>query len=164
MIRPMIDASDDPAAQARALVGATNVATLATLSADGHPWASLVAYGVLSADGSPVLCVSSMAEHGRNLARDPRASLLVAGAAPAGGGDPLEAARVTLAGRAVRPEGDAVEAARAAYLAAVPGSDAYIGFADFTLWVLDVERLRWVGGFGRMGSADGAAYAAATVR
>src|SRR5262249_27698083 len=34
-------------------------------------------------------------------------------------------------------------------------------FSDFSLWVLRVERVRWVGGYGRMDSATAAAYARA---
>ena len=65
-----------PAEEARTLVAATNVAALATLTADGDPWASLITYGALD-DGAPVLCLSRLAEHGRNLAGDPRASLII---------------------------------------------------------------------------------------
>ena len=39
---------------------------------------SFVAYGLLG--GKPVLCLSNLAEHGRNLAGDPRASLSVVAA------------------------------------------------------------------------------------
>ena len=131
---------------------------LATLGDDGAPWASLVAYAALD-DGRPVLFVSRLAEHGRNLAREPRASLVVA-AEPAGD-DALDAARVTLAGVAERPAGDLAAAALARYVTAVPGARAYAGFDDFTLWVLRVERVRWVGGLGRMAAVDAAAYARA---
>jgi heme iron utilization protein len=145
------------AEEARTLVAATNVAALATLTGDGDPWASLVTYGPL-ADGAPVLCLSHLAEHGRNLAGDPRASLVITQPDPPS--DPLAAARVTLAGRAERPaDGAAVEAARAAHLAAVPAASLYIGFSDFSLWVLRVDRVRWVGGYGRMDSATAGAYA-----
>src|SRR4051812_17131338 len=41
----------EPARHARALVGATTIATLATLSEDGSPWASLVAYAPRVQDG-----------------------------------------------------------------------------------------------------------------
>ena len=147
-----------PAEEARALVAAHASGLLATLTADGDPWGSLVAYGTLP-DGAPVLHVSTLAEHGRNLARDGRASLVVA--EDAAGGDPLDAGRVTLAGRAERPAGAAAEAARSAFLAAVPGAERYADFADFTLYVLRVERVRWVGGFGRMDSVGADAYRAA---
>jgi putative heme iron utilization protein len=147
-----------PAEEARTLVDATNVATLATLSEDGWPWASLVTFGALD-DGAPVLLVSTLAEHGRNLARDGRASLVVAQPSPTG--DPLAAGRVTLAGVARTPEGARADAARATYAAAVEQASLFAGFSDFALYVLEPERVRWVGGYGRMDSADAAAYAAA---
>ena len=69
----------------------TNVAALATLTGAGDPWASLITYGAL-ADGSLVLCLSRMAEHGRNLDADPRASVIIT--QPDAPEDPLAAARV----------------------------------------------------------------------
>jgi putative heme iron utilization protein len=148
------------AEEARTLLAGTNVGTLATLSDDGHPWASLVTFGALQ-DGSPVLCVSTLAEHGRNLERDARASVLVAETADPRR-DPLGLGRVTLAGLARRPAGDAAhDVARAAHLAAVPAASIYVDFRDFSLWVLQVGRIRWVGGYGRMDSATAADYATA---
>jgi heme iron utilization protein len=143
---------------ARTLIAGTNAGTLATLCEDGSPWASLVAYGALD-DGSPVLFVSRLAQHGRNLLREPRASLSVA-AHPAGD-DVLARGRVTLAGTVERPEGDLARTALDRYLAAVPAAKAYSEFGDFALWALRVERVRWVGGYGRMASATAAAYASA---
>jgi putative heme iron utilization protein len=148
-----------PAEEARTLVAATNVAALATLTADGDPWASIVTYGALD-DGAPVLCLSQLAEHARNLAADPRASLVIAQVG--GPRDALAAARVTLAGRAERPADPAASAAaRAAHLAAVPAAKVYVDFSDFSLWVLRVARVRWVGGYGRMDSASADDYARA---
>jgi putative heme iron utilization protein len=141
-----------------ALVTRTNVATLATLSEDGSPWASLVACAVLPDSGAPVLCVSDLAEHGRNLARDPRASLVVTERVD---GDPLAAGRVTLTGHVERPDDEEHDDARAAFFGAVPGAETYISFSDFTLWVLRVQRVRWVGGFGRMQTVEPEDYAAA---
>jgi hypothetical protein len=147
-----------PAEEARTIVEGTNVGTLATLTQAGDPWASLVTYGVL-ADGAPVLLVSHLAEHGRNLVLDPRASLVAA--TPARGDDPLDMGRVTLAGRAERRAGGEEQAARAAHIAAVPQAATYVDFSDFSLWVLRVERVRWVGGYGRMGDVEPADYVAA---
>jgi putative heme iron utilization protein len=146
-----------PAEEARTLVASHRVCSLATLAEDGVPWASVVTYGSMQC-GSPVLYVSTLAEHGRNLEREPRGSIVVA--EDAGGGDPLDSARVTLAGRFRRPEGDG-GAAREAHLAAFPTAAAYAGFGDFSFWVLSVERVRWVGGYGRMDSVDAAGYLAA---
>jgi hypothetical protein len=160
---PLVETPSAPrlsaAEEARTLVAATNVAALATLTADGDPWASLITYGTLE-DGAPVLCLSRLAEHDRNLAADPRASLIITQTDRPP--DPLAAARVTLAGRAERPsDASALAAARAAHLTAVTAANAYIDFSDFSLWILRIDRVRWVGGYGRMDSATGAAYAAA---
>lgn len=147
-----------PAEEARTLVAGTNVATLATLTAEGDPWASFVAFGTLG-DGRPVLCVSTLAEHGRNLAADPRASLAIVQPDPPA--DPLASARVTLAGVARRPEGEEELAqARAAHLAGVPAARYYVDYTDFSLWILEVDRVRWVGGYGRMDSAAAEDYRA----
>ena len=145
------------AEEARTIVASTNTGTLATLSADGDPWASLVTYGLL--DGQPVLCVTNMAEHGRNLAGDRRASIAIV--APNSESDPLASGRVTLAGVVEQPTDEELTAARDAHLSAVPAAKYYVDYSDFTLWVLRVHRLRWVGGYGRMDSATGEAYAAA---
>jgi heme iron utilization protein len=145
------------AEEARTIAASTNTATLASLTADGDPWASLVTYGLL--DGSPVLCVSHMAEHGRNLAGDRRASLSIV--APAHDGDPLANGRITLAGIVAAPSGLELEAARRAHVAAVPAAKYYIDYSDFSVWALEVRRVRWVGGYGRMDSATAQDYSTA---
>lgn len=145
------------AEEARTIAASTNTGTLATLTAQGDPWASMVTYGLL--EGDPVLCVSNLAEHGRNLAGDHRASISIIAATT--DKDPLAGGRVTLAGRVFTPVDEQREAAKAAHMAAVPAARYYIDYSDFALWVLRVERVRWVGGYGRMDSATGADYAAA---
>ncbi|MEV4423442.1 ABC transporter substrate-binding protein [Patulibacter sp. NPDC049589] len=135
------------AEEARTIVAGTTTATLGSLSEDGGPWASMVAVASLR-DGRPVLVVSTLAEHGRNLLRDNRASLSVV--APARGDDPLDSGRVSLAGRVEQAEGADAEEAREAYQLAVPPAGLFSGFGDFRTWVLRVERIRWVGGYGRM--------------
>jgi putative heme iron utilization protein len=146
------------AEEARTLVAGATQGVVASLSADGAPWGSVVTYGAL-ADGAPVLLVSLMAEHTRNLEADARASLVVA--EPPNDENPLDRGRVTLAGRAVQPTGEERVAARAAHLAAMPSAALYVDFDDFRLFVLEIERVRWVGGYGRMDSVDAAEYAAA---
>ncbi|TSD99651.1 hypothetical protein FOS14_10250 [Skermania sp. ID1734] len=143
---------NNAAAAARAVVAGTNVATLASLTDSGGPWASFIAYGQVG--GAPVLCVSQLAEHGRNLARDPRASLSIVSTESVD--DPLARSRVTLAG-VVRTPLD-VEVARQSYLAAAPSAATFIDFPDFTLWQLEIQRVRWVGGYGRMESVRTDAY------
>lgn len=149
-----------PAEEARTIIEGDRVGSLATLTDGGAPWASIVGYGVMP-DGSPVICVSTLAEHGRNLPVDCRASLVVARPS-AIAGDPLDHGRVTVLGVCERPADDAEHAAaRAAFMEALPTSKHYIDFKDFSLWILRVERTRWVGGFGNMDSTTGSDYHAA---
>lgn len=150
-----------PAEEARTLLAHQTVGTLATLSEDGTPWASMIVFGTIPEDGAPVIFVSTLAEHGRNLERDQRGSIMVA--APITHPDPLQCGRVTLAGRFEKPEGAREEQARAAAYAAMPYGRTYAKFGDFSLWVLNVDRVRWVGGYGIMGSDDAAAYREAEV-
>ena len=142
------------AEEARTIAASTNTGTLATLTSDGDPWASFVTYGLLG--GSPVLCVSNLAEHGRNLAGDQRASIAIV--TPGAQADPLASARITLAGHVEEPDGDERFAAREAHLSAVDAAKYYIDYSDFSLWVLRVTRVRWVGGYGRMDSTSGQEY------
>lgn len=154
---PVNAARPSAAEEARTIAASTNTGTLATLTAEGDPWASFVTYGLL--DGAPVLCVSDLAEHGRNLTGDHRASIAIV--APATQTDPLANARITLAGHVEKPEGDERMAARDAHMSAVAAAKYYIDYSDFSLWVLRVTRVRWVGGYGRMDSTSGRAYAEA---
>lgn len=157
LVPPVNTTRPSAAEEARTIAATTNVGTLATLTKTGDPWASFITYGLFG--GAPVLSVSTMAEHGRNLAGDPRASIAIV--APATDSDPLANSRITLAGVVEKPTGDELAAARQAHLDAVPAAKYYIDYSDFALWVLRVDRVRWVGGYGRMDSATGADYAAA---
>lgn len=130
--------------EARRLMRAARTATLATLLDDGTPYASLVKPASDMA-GRPVILVSRLAWHTRNLEADGRASLLFA--APAVDGDPLEAARVTAIGRLAPCAG---EACAERFLACHPDAAAYAGFSDFSYWRMEVERCHAVAGFGRI--------------
>ncbi len=160
-LRPPQDSSPrrlSPAEEARTLVAGATQGVLASLSDDGGPWGSVVTYGA-RADGAPVILVSLMAEHTRNLLSDSRASLVVA--EPPNAENPLDRGRVTLAGHMREPAGAERERARAAHLAAVPSATLYVDFDDFRLFALEIERVRWVGGYGRMDTVDARGYAEA---
>jgi hypothetical protein len=150
-----------PGEEARTLVAAAASGALASLSDDGTPWASIITFGATDL-GEPVLVVSRMAEHARNLAREPRCSIAIAEAVPEGE-DPLDRGRITLAGRVVVPEGAEAGSALEAHARHYPYARDYATWDDFTTYVLRVERVRWVGGFARMSSVEGADYAAAEI-
>ncbi len=129
----------------RRLIRGQDRASLATLMAgDGTPYASLVLYATLP-DATPILLLSALAEHTKNLAADPRGSLLIDGTA--GLADPLTGARATLVGRLEEVDGDL---ARPRYLARHPSSETYVGFGDFRFYALRPARAHLVAGFGRI--------------
>ncbi len=139
--------------QVRDLIRAAVRATLATALAGSasHPYASLVLVAS-AADGSPLLLVSELAEHTKNLLRDARLSLLFDGTA--GLDDPLTGPRASVLGRAVLSN-DGHERAR--FLARHPSAETYAGFADFHLYRVVVERAHLVAGFGRIRWVEGGA-------
>ncbi|WP_073053322.1 HugZ family protein [Kaistia soli] len=141
---PTAEPTFDPVAAARAVLHSARTASLATLTGEGHPFASLVTFATLP-DLAPVLWLSDLAVHSRNLAREARASLLVV--APGGeGGDPLAGARVTLTGTVARTE-DPAAARRFGW---VHGSAGRPDFADFHAYRMEVASAHLVAGFGRI--------------
>lgn len=142
---PDPSALETAAAEARDLLRCGLKAALATLDAGtGRPHVSLITVAS-AADASPLFLISSLARHTRNLAADPRASILIDGTG--GAGDPLEGSRVTVVGTARE---SAEKADRRRFLARHPTAEAYAGFADFALWRLDIEGAHFIGGFGRI--------------
>lgn len=140
----------EAAADAAALYRAERDAVLSTASArmDGWPFGSLAPYAA-DARGWPLIYVARIAEHGRNLARDPRCSLMLRAPAP-DGVDAQTAARLTILGRAAEvPEAER-EDAWARYVARLPDAAGYARTHDFRLLRLEPERLRYIGGFGRI--------------
>lgn len=141
----------DPGSQARSLMRGASQATLATLTRpgvegglDGWPSPSLVLVG-FDLDGSPLLLISRLAEHTRNLEADPRCGLLFDGTE--GHADRLTGPRLSVQGRAERA-GDARLVER--FIARHPSANAYAGFRDFALWRVTPLRGHLVAGFGRI--------------
>src|SRR3954471_20062350 len=118
----------DAVALARSLLRRSRQGALATLMpGSGDPYCSLV--NVASdADGSPILLISRLARHTRNILGDPRVSLMLDERAE---GDPLEGARIMLAGRAEQVADVAMASLRRRYLAAHPSAEAFVNFKDF---------------------------------
>ena len=130
------------AERARTLVAQISTGTLCTLALEpeGYPYGSFVT--VAFENGDPIFLISGLAEHTKNLERDPRASLLVA---EGGSADPLANGRVTMLGPCTRV-GEDNGTARATFLAAHPNSTYYADFRDFAFWKLHVDYIRYIGG------------------
>jgi putative heme iron utilization protein len=139
---PRQDPDFDPIAESRLILRATRVATLATLTNDGAPFATLTTVAT-AYDGSPILLLSRLAHHTRFLERDGRCSLLLA---RGGRGDPLAHPRLTLVGTAARVQDPA---ARARFLRRNPKAELYADFPDFSFWRLTISAVHLNGGFAR---------------
>jgi putative heme iron utilization protein len=127
----------------RRVARACRKASLATLLEGGAPYASLVTVA-FDHDLAPILLLSALADHTRNLAADSRVSLLLDGTD--GHPNPQTGPRVTLTGHAERCEDERL---RARFLASHPAAALYAGFGDFAIWRVVPEHAHFVGGFGR---------------
>jgi putative heme iron utilization protein len=133
-----------PAVAAKTLLRESRSGALATLiPGSGAPYCSLV--NVASApDGAPLLLISTLAVHTRNILGDPRVSLMIDERRE---GDPLEGARLMLMGAAAATQDPA---ARRRYLARQPEAEMFAGFADFALYRIAIKDAHLVAGFGRI--------------
>lgn len=135
----------------RRLVREARFGALATLDADGGPYASLVAVASDGA-GRPGLLISTLARHTQNLARDARASLLFS----VGGADPMNSARAGLTGRLVRVEDEAErEALKTRFIARHADAAGYSTFPDFGFYRMEIAGAHLVEGFGRIVDVPG---------
>ena len=137
------EATQDSAVLGRRLMRGCDRAALAT-SMLGAPYASLVLVAA-DLDASPLLLLSDLAQHSRNIAVEPRVSLLLDGTR--GHADRLDGPRLSVLGQA---EAVADPRLLARFTARHPSSALYAGFADFRLYRIVVERGHLVAGFGRI--------------
>ena len=134
----------DPKLAAKKLLREGRSGALATLMpASGDPYCSLVNVAT-AADGAPLLLISRLAVHTKNILADPRVSLMIDERKE---GDPLQGARVMLMGTAAVTDDPQ---ARRRYLARQPEAEMLAGFADFAFYRVALERAHLVAGFGRI--------------
>ncbi|HKU97023.1 MAG TPA: DUF2470 domain-containing protein [Vineibacter sp.] len=144
----------EPAAQARALMRGRDRATLASAlpvplagpqdNSAAWPYASLVLAAV-DHDVAPILLLSTLAEHSKAIAADPRVSLLFDGTGDLA--QPLTGPRLTVLGQAQRTTDPRL---RQRFLARHPDAALYADFGDFHFYRIDIVRAHLVAGFGRI--------------
>ena len=162
------------AGRARQWLLSTTNATLCTRCSDEEmpdwPFGSLTPFA-LTETGAPIVLISEIAEHTRNLAKDPRVALFVQD--PQAEGDPQASWRLTVMGRArrvrarstLRPEhgsedalvleDDAFRALHARYSSRVPDAPRYFEAHRFGYWQIEPLRVRAIGGFGAIHWLEG---------
>lgn len=143
----MAAAPEAAARKARALYARCTQGVLSTVSQDvaGFPFGSVAPF-CPDRHGRPLLLVSSIAEHTRNMKADPRVSLIVTES----GEDSQEGGRLTLVGSARALTGDEEVEAGARYFRRFPHAAGYRKAHDFSFFRLEPTRLRFIGGFGQI--------------
>ncbi len=136
--------------KARELRERVDIGALGTVGEGGHPYTSLVEV-VVDEQGDFWMLLSDLAVHSENLKRDGRASLLLHD--PESGeedGRRLATVRATFVGEVERID-EPGQKRRERYLEAHPEAEQWMGFSDFSMYRLKVEKTRVVAGFGRIG-------------
>ncbi|WP_315775853.1 MULTISPECIES: HugZ family protein [unclassified Bradyrhizobium] len=142
-----MSASFNPNRVTDSLLRRSRQGALATLMVgSGDPYCSLVNVATAS-DGAPIILISRLAVHTRNVLADSRVSLMLDERAP---GDPLEGSRIMLSGKAEQASDDNREMLRRRYLNAHPSAADYADFADFSFFVIRPSGTHLVAGFGRI--------------
>jgi heme iron utilization protein len=145
---------NNTALEARQFVRGHHHGVLATNSKRlaGAPFASVCPF-ITDHQARPVFLISGLAEHTKNLAADPRASLIVHPCA-----DNMHAAgRVTLTGQAENIGRPPALVERCTRL--LPEAAGYFDLGDFNLWHIHIEAIRFIVGFGKIEWVEPAGYA-----
>lgn len=141
----------------RLLLARQRVAALATLDAEGRPFASMVPFALDRDTGHLVIHVSGLAPHTANLLRTPQVSVLIMQSEVVG--EPVHALpRVSLEGvaTALAPQEAAWDSGRAAYLARFPEAEPMTQLGDFRFVGITIHAARQVAGFGAARTLDAA--------
>jgi putative heme iron utilization protein len=134
----------DARAQAKGLLRVARTAALATLDRNSAaPLTTLVSVAT-DYDGAPLLLLSELAQHTKNLAADRRGSLLLT--TSAGRGDPLNRPRLTVGGPIAAYR---APTARVRFVAHNPKSKLYASFGDFSMFRMEISAVHFNGGFAR---------------
>lgn len=130
---------------ARRFVRGQHSGVLSTISrrVEGFPFGSVAPF-ILDHAGCPVILISTLAEHTKNIDADSRVSLIVQPYSP----DMQVAGRVTLLGRAQRLNDKSEQGAR--YLRFHPQAESYFSMHDFSFYRIEPVRIRFIGGFGKI--------------
>jgi putative heme iron utilization protein len=142
------DGNFDPKLAARKLLREARSGALATLIPSvGDPYCSLVNVAT-DVTGAPLMLLSTLAIHTKNLLADGRVSLMLDERKE---GDPLQGARVMLMGSCAKNAGSsAKDSIKRAYLRRHPEAGQFAGFKDFGFYRIDIARAHLVAGFGRI--------------
>ena len=140
------------ALEAKQFLRSTHSGVLSSFSTKfaGYPFGSVMPF-VLGHDCQPILLISSIAEHTKNIIANPKVSLLVFQSDNLKSAEDLHAnGRLTLIGEAEQlDKNDADLMAR--YCRYFPESIGYLAMHDFQFYRINIAQARYIAGFGKMG-------------
>lgn len=116
---------------------------------EGYPFGSVAPY-VVNHQGMPVILISSLAEHTKNIIKNAHVSLVVF----KNEADLQANARLTLLARAEQSDKQN-DLLRARYLRYMPQAESYFDAHDFSFYTLHITHARYIAGFGKMGWVEG---------
>jgi len=137
----------DQALNARRLLNHQSVGVLSTHSIDveGYPFGSIAPYA-LDYESEPIILISDIAQHTRNIKRNNKVSLTVFDQCV---DDPQSNSRLTWIGDAelIDPNDTPI---RDRYLRYFPSAESYFETHDFSFYRIRLRRARFIGGFGQI--------------
>jgi putative heme iron utilization protein len=139
----------DKSQAARRLLLKESFGVLSTISLDvpGYPFGSIAPY-CMDEQCRPIIYISNIAQHTRNIVADPRVSLTVI--EDSGSSNDVQAqGRVTCIANA-RPVEGAETGIRERYFRHFPSARQYSQTHDFAFFRLELVRVRFIGGFGQI--------------
>ena len=129
------------------LVELTKGGKVASLSSDykGTPFGSLMPYA-LDGEGNPIIYISTLATHTKNLTKNPACSVMVT---KVDEDDLFNSARVTFLGKMKKvTDKDEIEKTKKLFFARHKKAEELDQFHDFAFYKLDIEKIYYIGGFG----------------
>lgn len=125
------------------LVEKSKTAALGSMQKD-MPFISLVPYAI-DKKGNPIIYVSSLAVHTKNLQKSPNCSLMVSRENKE---DVFNSQRLTFLGRMEKVPEKEIEEVKKAYLEKYPDQEYLLELEDFAFYRMTITKIYYVGGFG----------------
>ena len=137
----------NPETEAKRLLMTVGKASLATLHPKScRPYSSLVLICPDDA-GHPVMMLSDLADHVKNINADGAASMMLDGTS----GETLSGPRISVEGEIAKiTDSDAIKTLKEAFIKRHPEAQIYADFTDFNLYRMTISRLHLIAGFGRI--------------
>ena len=131
------------------LVRQADVGVISTLSQNlkGYPFGSVSPF-ISDSQGKVYFFISDIAQHAKNLSKDGKMSFTVFNRGESG--DQNTQGRVTIVGDGAPVDEELQEQMLARYVTRFPDAESYKRAHDFKMWQLDIKRVRYIGGFGKI--------------